>query len=520
MTLQNPTEVLIADVDSATGSDVSEILGVQTGAAQGIELGSTIASGGFVNGPTVPTGFDYYRVDPTVAGDTNDFEDEINVTDSSADISITFDNFSSTEFVLGSTGSHTGNNGTNRGFRILDFTVTTGRDSDGDGIADHLDIDSDDDGITDNIEAQSTDGYIAPSGTGAGITDVNQDGLDDNYDARNGSLTAGSSAATAADSIITPQDTDGLGTPDYLDTDSDDDGISDADENGLGVTFAAGDTDTDTDTDGDGLADVYEIAIDGNVNDGFVVNEGVADPTSTGGNYLPDSDNDIPALGVTPLVSDLDYRDAEEHLDTDNDGVLDVIDIDDDNDGILDVDEGREVRQVQGQLQFNHNENGGTGIGPSFVEFGGSPSVSDVIASGEDTVIGSGLTVLMTGQGTDNSSFFEFDLEGADAATFDEAVAAEDFIELSFTTQNVDASLRNLFHSFSAEDVGGSNRGDYRVTYLISDDGFETSDVLVDDFQFQSGESGHFNGQFPPGFEEYFLAVSYTHLTLPTIYSV
>ena len=104
VTLQNPTQILITDVDSGTGLDISEVFGVQTGAAQGVELGSTIASGGFVNGPAVPTGFDYYRVDPTFAGNSNDFEDEINIRDSSADINITVDNFSSTEFVLGSTG--------------------------------------------------------------------------------------------------------------------------------------------------------------------------------------------------------------------------------------------------------------------------------------------------------------------------------------------------------------------------------------------------------------------------------
>ena len=148
----------------------------------------------------------------------------------------------------------------------MDFAVTLAEDSDGDGIADHLDIDSDDDGITDTIEAQTTAGYIAPSGTGAGITDVNQDGLDDNYDARNGTLTAGDAAATTADAVIDPVDTDGLGNPDFLDPDSDDDGILDVNENGLGVTFVAGDTD------GDGLADVFEAALDGNVNDGFIVN--------------------------------------------------------------------------------------------------------------------------------------------------------------------------------------------------------------------------------------------------------
>ena len=249
--------------------------------------------------------------------------------DDSADINVTFDNFSSSEFVLGSTGSHTGNNGTDRGFRILDFNVTTGIDSDGDGIADHVDIDSDDDGITDNIEAQTTDGYIAPSGTGAAITDVNQDGLDDAYDTRslaNGGvgLVLGDSAATSTESLIDPVDTDGLGGADFLDSDSDDDGINDATENGLGVSY------TNVDTDGDGLADVYEAAIDGNVNDGFVVNEGIAPLDGT----LSDSDDDAIAGSIVPGTADLDYRDI---FDTDGDGVANNQDIDDDNDGILDV---------------------------------------------------------------------------------------------------------------------------------------------------------------------------------------
>jgi len=122
-------------------------------------------------------------------------------------------------------------------------------------------------------------------------------------------------------------------------------------------------------------------------------------------------------------------------------------------------------------------------------------TVADVIAGGEDTVIGAGLTVLM--DGNDTSSQFEFDLDGADSADFDEALANDDFIEMSFTTADANIVMSNLFHSFVAQDAGGSNRGDYRVTYLISDDNFATSDVLVDDFQFQSGTSGSFNGQFP-----------------------
>ena len=208
-------------------------------------------------------------------------------------------------------------------------TLSNLPDTDGDGIADFLDIDSDDDGITDTIEAQTTAGFIAPSGTGnpnngGSFVDVNRDGLDDNFDA---GLIAGGPANGIG---LTPVDTDGLGLADYIDPDSDNDGIRDADENGLGVTFVAGDVD------GDGLADVYENAIDGNANDGFVVNEGITDPRTTGNNFLPDVDNDASGA-TTPLTADLDYRDQ---LDTDGDGVTNREDIDDDNDGILDINEG------------------------------------------------------------------------------------------------------------------------------------------------------------------------------------
>ena len=99
----------------------------------------------------------------------------------------------------------------------VDPVITT-TDSDGDGIADHLDLDSDNDGITDNVEAQATGSYIEPTGT-----DSDGDGLDDAYEPGG----------------LTPVDTDGDGTADYLDTDSDNDGVSDTDEAGHGVTQAA-----------------------------------------------------------------------------------------------------------------------------------------------------------------------------------------------------------------------------------------------------------------------------------------
>jgi len=193
------------------------------------------------------------------------------------------------------------------------------RDTDNDGIADHLDIDSDNDGITDNIEAQTTAGYIAPSGAGALMGDADGDGLDDVYDA-----TPNGTADGAGSLGLTPVDTDSDGDADYVDTDADNDGLDDAAEAGHGAALIANGTlsDATNDADGDGLFDVFETAIDGNTNDGFVVNEGIADPAATGGIYLPDTDGDV--AGAQPLTEDLDYRDADSpvdiNLDPDNSG--------------------------------------------------------------------------------------------------------------------------------------------------------------------------------------------------------
>ncbi len=169
-------------------------------------------------------------------------------------------------------------------------TVITTTDSDGDGIADHLDLDSDNDGITDNVEAQSTDGYVAPTGI-----DSDGDGVDNAYDATPTTGAAGSNG-------LTPIDTDSDGTADYLDTDSDNDGIDDVDEAGHGITQAA--IDASGDADGDGIADVVDDVAGHDVND--------ADIDGSGDFTLADTDNDTAAdgSGAVPLTSDLDFRDA------------------------------------------------------------------------------------------------------------------------------------------------------------------------------------------------------------------
>ncbi len=169
------------------------------------------------------------------------------------------------------------NNGTTKA--VYQYTVES-IDTDGDGVFDMNDIDSDDDGITDLIEAQGT-AFVAPLGT-----DSDKDGLDDQYDNN-------TSSTTIADSLgLTPIDTDGDGTADYLDLDSDADGIIDLAEQLAGMTAAGP---SGIDSDGDGLDDTFDA------------------DTSSGS-----------ALDSAITSSD-----------TDGDGVANYLDIDDDGDGIL-----------------------------------------------------------------------------------------------------------------------------------------------------------------------------------------
>ena len=98
-------------------------------------------------------------------------------------------------------------------------------DTDGDGIADASEIDADSDGISDLIESGGTD--TDDDGTIDGFVDTDVDGVDD--------------TVAVVPSLLV--DTDGDGSPDFQDPDSDNDGLTDLQEGG------------GTDIDGDGLAD-------------------------------------------------------------------------------------------------------------------------------------------------------------------------------------------------------------------------------------------------------------------------
>jgi gliding motility-associated-like protein len=149
------------------------------------------------------------------------------------------------------------------------YAVCVPRDSDGDGITDDLDLDTDNDGILDSIEAQGLNTFIPYS-----TVDVNKDGLSD-----------------AFGTGLNPVDSDSDTIKDYLDLDSDNDGIYDLVESGS----------TAADTNLDGIIDGANFGANGLSNsvettpESGILNYDIRDTDSDGiKNYLElDSDNDL-----------------------------------------------------------------------------------------------------------------------------------------------------------------------------------------------------------------------------------
>ncbi len=199
-------------------------------------------------------------------------------------------------------------------------------DTDGDSIINALDTDDDDDGLETSAEILL--------GTNPLLADTDGDGLSD-----------GDEIGDLMDTNKKPADTDKDGTIDALDTEDD----LDQDGDGLNNTLEA-QLNTDPkkkDTDGDGIDDAEEVGADvksplDSDLDGIIDALDVVDDSDTDNDGLTDAQET--KLGSNPNEVDSDndgINDNEEignniddPLDTDSDGILNLLDTDDDNDGL------------------------------------------------------------------------------------------------------------------------------------------------------------------------------------------
>jgi hypothetical protein len=225
-------------------------------------------------------------------------------------------------------------------------------DYDNDGIIDELDLDSDNDGIPDAWETRDSK-----------LVDANRDGMIDGGDSDGDGLlnSADGTPAAYGGPGLTPEDLDRDGIPNYLDLDSDGDGLTD-------LTEAREAWDSDgladgVDSDGDGVNDSYDLIpgrgargvdLKDRDNDGkpnpYDVdsdNDGITDnvegqPTCS---YKQPAGNDVDKDGVDDAY-DLDLNDCPRKsggitpYDKDGDTTPDIYDLDTDNDGSPDVNEG------------------------------------------------------------------------------------------------------------------------------------------------------------------------------------
>ncbi len=223
-------------------------------------------------------------------------------------------------------------------------TALANPDTDGDGINNFLDLDSDGDGVVDLIESQATTGTpVIPVGT-----DSDGDGIDNAFDVTGGTPTD-------------PEDTESDGTPDYLDSDSDNDGFSDLLEA--------------WDTDGDGIANISpsggDLDVDG-LDNAF---DNVVGPNSTTNVYNNEDALDFPDVTTSGLTSERDWRE-DNAVDSDGDGQINSVDIDDDDDGILDVDEGTGDFDNDGIMNSLDLDSDNDGI-PDIIEASGVDTDND-----------------------------------------------------------------------------------------------------------------------------------------------
>ncbi len=272
----------------------------------------------------------------------------------------------------------------------------TPADADGDGIPDYLDRDSDNGGVPDYIENQmgtnprdpsddkivDSDGDNLPDlyedsipGLDKNNPDSDGDGIRDDLDDLDGDgfnnygeyycgtdilnpdtdgdhITDGREEDFMPEEVTNPTcgpDTDGDGRSDFLDNDSDNDGISD-----LYESYSPDVTTADVaDHDNDGIFDFRDTDSDNDFISDHEEAQDLKNPVDSDGDGTPDiidSDSDNDNIPDKIEAGDKSY--STPASDADNDGIPNYLDKDSDNDTIADIDEGYSDPDSDGTPNF------------------------------------------------------------------------------------------------------------------------------------------------------------------------
>ena len=344
-------------------------------------------------------------------------------------------------------------------------------DSDGDGLHNHLDLDSDNDGIHDVEEGgdavydTNEDGVIDENDDG--FTDADADGMDDD----------------AESTLITNTDNDNF--PDFVDIDSDNDGIQDVIEGGDGDLDTNGDGRIDTldtnddyvfaDEDGDGMADAAE-------------DTPVIDTDEDGTNNYQDLDSDNDGIhdvieGGDGIDADFDEDGANEFtdLDTNNDGMIDEDDegyVDADNDGMADASEDT------GQPNSDATEELDDGI-PNYIDLDSDDDgCNDVVEAGFSDLDGDGILGLGTPQVDGNGQVVTEEQDGYKEPVDSDGNGILDCYDALVLVVNIDSQPQYAGTVFQGDDVsyavGVTVDGDLPAEYqwqqgIVSDDEQDTT---------------------------------------------
>jgi gliding motility-associated-like protein len=328
------------------------------------------------------------------------------------------------------------------GYNINNAGVCSFFDADGDGIINQFDLDSDGDKIYDAIEYLPKDALWAPLLVNGKLTinagnDANRNGW---YDQAESNTSVG-----GVDLPVNSDNDAGLNKKlkaDYLDTDSDNDGIPDVIESdGAKTNPTDNDSDgvqdyRDTDSDDDTVEDVYEG-----------MNGAVA--RDTDGDNTPDyRDTDADNDGILDMTERVTAQ-PNAPIDTDGDGGYDFQDTDSDDDTIPDSVEGVAENDSDGMPNYRDLDSDGDGVADIFEAGpdGNNPVNTDGLADGPDYL----------DLDSDDDGLYD-ELEGANYDLSNDPTVRDQTTRIFLTIYDTDGDGKFDFQDTDADNDGISDK--------------------------------------------------------------